>query len=293
MADRAATAKETLTGVALGGAIGGIGGLRTLNKSKNLIKMLTEKTLPKNVSEASNQGRIKFTNGLLKSKGEITPTERVANAVDVIKSKVKIGSIKNPQKLVDKIDDIGRGMYKDLSSKLKQINVGTMTKNKSVIKKQIAGIIKDSEWNKFFRSPQKQSAFKKLIADIDTASTADDLWKVRVNFDKLMKKPSQSIGFQGDTLSEVWQDVRTLMNNNLDDIVSAYDDIGVKAKFYDMSSLLEAGDNLSLNMPNLIKEVPTLLSKAAKRLAIGGGSIGALSLIRNSRNSSGGGSYGE
>jgi hypothetical protein len=60
-----------------------------------------------------------------------------------------------------------------------------MTKFKADMKNQINQIVDDSDWNKYFTSPSKKKQIQQIVVDIDKAKTADDLWKVRTNFDKL------------------------------------------------------------------------------------------------------------
>jgi hypothetical protein len=93
------------------------------------------------------------------------------------------------------VDSLGRQEYMRLSPELQKIPVGTMTKAKADLSKQVTNILKDSSWKKYFSSPTKERQVSTLVADIKNAKSADDLWKARINLDKIMpesvKTPSQ------------------------------------------------------------------------------------------------------
>lgn len=73
----------------------------------------------------------------MSEKGEITPTERVANGAKIISQKIKGISAKDPQKVVTAADNLGRKMATELGDDLSQIKIGTMTKFKAQLGKQI------------------------------------------------------------------------------------------------------------------------------------------------------------
>jgi hypothetical protein len=75
-----------------------------------------------------------------------------------------------------------------------------------------------------------------------------------------VKTPSQW-NFQAETLNSVWIDIRSQMNDALDDIVKNYNNEWVKGSFYKMSSLLEAKNNIISNIPKLSKPWEAILKK--------------------------------
>lgn len=278
--DRFATAKETAIWAALWGVVWWVAWAKAAGKWNKLTKMITEKGTSKNIEKAAQEGRVKFSRGILSKEGKITPSERVANGRDVIAREIKWYSTKNPQKLVKQIDKLWQQKYTELSSDLNKIKVGTMTKAKAALKSQI----KEVKWltDEFTNADIKK--LNSLSKSIDNAKTADDLWKARVAWDKIFsqtqKQGSQATGQTGKAY-KLWKSVRDTMNNNLDEIVSKQWGPNVKSKFFDMSSLLESKDNLIKNIPSLAKKAPTKLGKAAKAVWYGTAGAYLLSKAKN------------
>lgn len=245
-------------------------------KVGKLQRLITEPETSRNIKKAAEQGRIKFKSKTLfwQKPAEITPTEKVANAKGILEKELPNISTKNPQKLLNNIENLWLKRYTALSDKLKKIPVWSMTKVKADITKQMDSIIKDSEWSKFFAGSGKTKQFQTVINDVKVAKTADDIWRARIEFDNLFPesvKTFKPTSFQAETLRGLRQDIRWQMNNGLDNIVREYGDDIVKWGFYDMSSLMEAKENLLANMPRLVKWATGLITKkdALKFILIG------------------------
>jgi len=262
--DKPASVWETLIWWWLWAIGGWIWWYRDVSKTQKLTKLLTEKWTSKNIEQAAEQGRIKFIKWIRKWRWEITPTERTANATQIIKK--EIGKWKDPQDLVNKMDKLGKSKYETLSSELKQMKVWTMTKDKS----NITNKIKELMW-KSVKDERVASDIKKmdwLIKNVKQAKTADDLWKARTTRDKLFseaqKKATSTSAPSTRNANKLWLEWRNIMNDSLDNIVKKQGGEWVKKSFYDMSSLLETKDNLVTKMPELIKDKPTKVWTALK-----------------------------
>jgi hypothetical protein len=262
--DRPATLWETAIWAWVWWLIGWVGWWIWFAKESKLTSMLTEAQTSRTLKNAAGQWRLKFTQPWLFSKWwwQITPTERAANAIEIVKKEIPSPAVKDPQKLIEQMDALWRQEYAKLSNQLKDIKIGSMTQQKASLKKEVLSILDDSDWRKFFASPTKQKQFATIIEDINKARTADDLWKIRTNFDKLfpdsVKNPQN---FQAETLNSLWKDIRNQMNDVLDDIVIKSGEPSVKTSFYKMSSLLEWKDNLISNIPKLAAEQQGAFSK--------------------------------
>ena len=261
-----ASGKETAIGAWIWWFFGGVAWYKSANAWEKLWDLITEVNSSKNLKIAADQWRLKFEQPWIFWQwwAKITSTERAAFAKKIIQNEIKWFSTKDPQKLINQVDSLGRQEYMRLSPELQKIPVGTMTKAKADLSKQVTNILKDSSWKKYFSSPTKEKQVSTLVADIKNAKSADDLWKARINLDKIMpesvKTPSQW-NFQAETLNSVWIDIRSQMNDALDDIVKNYNNEWVKSSFYKMSSLLEAKNNIISNIPKLAKPWEAILKK--------------------------------
>ena len=85
---RLATAKETALWAALWWAVWWALWGRTVSQANKVQKLFAEKGTANQIEQASREGRVKFTSWLLKERGEITPTERLANGVKVLSNKI-------------------------------------------------------------------------------------------------------------------------------------------------------------------------------------------------------------
>lgn len=261
---KAATAKETAVWAALWWVIWWALWGRAVSQSNKVQNLFAEKWTAKKLEQAAREGRVKFTSWALKQRWEITPTERVANWVKVLSDKIKNISSKDPQKIINEANNIGRKMAADLSDDLKNIKVGTMTRFKAGLTNQIdevAGLTDE-------RTNSQIKQISNLKNKIPKAKTADDLWKIRMEWDDLFSEAQKNAtdvsGASTRKAKALRQSVRNILNNQLDDVVSSQWWPNVKKSFYDMSSIIEAKNNLIINIPNLVKEQPTILMKWLK-----------------------------
>ncbi len=261
---RFATAKETAIGAALGWVVGWIAWGRAVSQANKVQGLFSEKWTAKQLEQAAREGRVKFTSWVLKSRWEITPTERVANGIKVLTQKIKWISSKDPQKIINEAGNIGKKMATDLADDLKNIKVGTMTRFKAGLTNQIDEVA----WLADERTNSQVKQINNLKVKIPKAKTADDLWKIRMEWDDLFseaqKNLTQSPAPSTAKANRLRQSVRKILNDELDDVVSNQWWPNVKKAFYDMSSIIEARNNLVKNIPNLVKEKPSMLIKWLK-----------------------------
>ena len=261
---RFATAKETAVGAALGWVVGWIAWGRAVSQANKVQNLFSEKWTAKQLEQAAREGRVKFTSWVLKSRWEITPTERVANGIKVLTQKIKWISSKDPQKIINEAGNIGKKMATDLADDLKNIKVGTMTRFKAGLTNQIDEVA----WLADERTNSQVKQINNLKVKIPKAKTADDLWKIRMEWDDLFseaqKNLTQSPAPSTAKANRLRQSVRKILNDELDDVVNSQWWPNVKKAFYDMSSIIEARNNLVKNIPNLVKEKPSMLIKWLK-----------------------------
>jgi len=260
---RFATAKETAIWALLGWIGWSISGGMAVRNANKVQGLFAEKGTAGNFEKAAREWRVKFNNWLLKKSWEITPTERVANGAKILNNKIKGIANKDPQQVLLEAEKIGKDMSTNLGSKLNKIKIGTMTKFKAGLRWEIDEVKKISDWTN-----SEVKAINVLKNKINKAKTADDLWKARIEWDDLFsnaqKNPTPDAA--GSTLkaNKLWTSVRNKMNNQLDDVVSSQWWPDVKGEFYDMSSVIEANNNLIKNIPSFAKEANTPLGTAAK-----------------------------
>ena len=134
---RFATAKETAIWAALWWIGWWISGGMTVRNANKVQGLFAEKGTAKNFEKAAREWRVKFTEWLLKTKWEITPTERLSNGAKILSNKIKWISNKDPQKVLLEAEKIGKDMSTNLGSKLNKIKIGTMTKFKAGLRWEI------------------------------------------------------------------------------------------------------------------------------------------------------------
>jgi len=112
-------------------------------------------------------------------------------------------------------------MATDLAGDLKNIKVGTMTRFKAGLTNQIdevAGLTDE-------RTNAQVKQISNLKNKIPKAKTADDLWKIRIEWDDLFSQAQKNAtDISAPTTrkaQELRQSVRKIMNNELDDVVSS------------------------------------------------------------------------
>lgn len=254
---RFATAKETAIWAALWWIGWWISGGMTVRNANKVQWLFAEKGTVKNFEKAAREWRVKFTEWLLKTKWEITPTERLSNGAKILSNKIKWISNKDPQKVLLEAEKIGKDMSTNLGSKLNKIKIGTMTKFKAGLRWEIDEVKKISDWTN-----SEIKAINVLKNKINKAKTADDLWKARIEWDDLFsssqKNPSPDAAGSVTKANKLRLSVRNKMNNQLDDVVSSQWWPDVKGEFYDMSSVIEAKNNLIKNIPSFAKEKTTI-----------------------------------
>lgn len=255
---RFATAKETALWAALWWIGWWISGGMTVRNANKVQGLFAEKGTVKNFEKAAREWRVKFTEWLLKTKWEITPTERLSNGAKILSNKIKWISNKDPQKVLLEAEKIGKDMSTNLGSKLNKIKIGTMTKFKAQLWNQIdevAGL--SDEW-----TASQVKAIKALKAKIPQAKSADDLWKIRIEWDDLFSNAQKNLATNPAPTTakanRLRQSVRRIMNDELDDVVRSQWWPDVKGEFYDMSSVIEAKNNLIKNIPSFAKEKTTI-----------------------------------
>lgn len=261
---RKATATENIIWWWLWAVIWWVSWYRSAVRERALWELFDEKAVSSNIKKAASEWRIKFTEWVTSRKWSITPTERVSNGIKIVKEKIKWVSSKDPQKVLMEIKKYGAWLADDLSDDLSKIKVGTMTKFKAALKNQIdevAGL--SDEWT---NSQVKQ--ITNLKNKIPKAKTANDLWKIRQERDALFSQAQKNLSANPAPstakANRLRQSVRKIMNDNLDELVQWQLWPDVKGKFYDMSSLYEATEVLTDNMPDLVKQAPTMLMKWLK-----------------------------
>lgn len=265
---RFATGKETAIWAILWGIGGWIGGGMQVSKANRVQSLFAEKGTAKNIEKAAREWRVKFTEWLLKTKWEITPTERLSNGAKILSNKIKWIWSKDPQKVLIEAEKIGKDMSTKLGWQLDKIKIGTMSKFKAWLRGEIDEVKAISDWTK-----SEVKAINILKNKINKAKTANDLWKARIEWDDLFsasqKNPSPDAAGSVQKANKLRQSVRNKMNSQLDDVVSSQWWPDVKSEFYDMSSIIEAKNNLIKNIPWLAKETPTAFWKIAKYAAGG------------------------
>lgn len=112
----------------------------------------------------------------------------MANGIKVLTQKIKGISNKDPQKIITDASNIGRKMATNLADDLQKIKVGTMTKFKAGLSNQIdevAGLTDE-------RSNAQVKQINVLKSKIPKAKSADDLWKIRMEWDDLFSEAQKN-----------------------------------------------------------------------------------------------------
>lgn len=232
---------------------------------KEILKLVAEKSTKKSKQIALAEGRLvqpkqtKLEKTLLgKKEAIIAPTKKIERAATVIKRDIAKPST-DPIKLSKQISSKTISKAKDLSGKLKEIPVGTMTKAKSQLKRSVKEMIDTGELTN-----QEVKKLKSVLPQIDKAKNLDDLWHTRIALDKNTPETVRTATvMSSDKLQKanrIWMESREPINKTIDDIAGKIWDTTVKQEFIDMNALYEANNNISSNIDILTAAKKWLLS---------------------------------
>jgi hypothetical protein len=95
---------------------------------------------------------------------------------------------------------------------------------------------------------------------LQKSQTAEDLWNARISLDlatpQNVKNATETSTDILQMRQSVWLDVRSQMNQMLDNVVSQNWSIDIKNTFADMSSLYNAQQNILTKATQILKPVP-------------------------------------
>lgn len=275
--DRAATKNERITWAALWWIFGGVSWYRQTAKALNAklgkywvdeTSKLTrsEKKIASMIQDTSNKGKTQAirqwrttAKWWLWNKTQVQElSQSEKNAAKFI-NKNKLAS-SDPQKMYNNINKSISDTAKSMSDDMKKIKIDNSIKDE--IKNYIDDIKKISD------NAQTHNWIKKLDAitkQIDNASNADDLWKIRQSFDDLFTENQKvNINWTYDAIQNVRLDWRWTLTKAINTAAEQAWDDTTKAWMKYLSNMINARENLLVNTKKLVwKSIPTKLKKIA------------------------------
>lgn len=248
--DRRATWKEALWWAIVGWVLGGIWGFRatarTLNENKQLA-WLVQDTSKAWKERAIAEWRTTTKKWLFGTTQEQQLSQQEKDAIKIIKDQ-KLWKSKNPQTLYNNVKkEIAKTAW-DMSDDMKNIKV------KDWSKQWVKDALQDLK-----DSPETRNSVKKtidnLIKRLDTVDNADDLWKIRKDYDNLFtawQKAWYGKWWTTEAMYDAWQEWRRILNNAMQ---KAWEDAGsqtVKEWMRRLSTLINAENNMA---DNILKQV--------------------------------------
>lgn len=244
--DRAATKQERTVWAVAGWVLGWIWGYRATAKALNNNKQLAwlvQDTSKAWKERAIAEWRTTTKRWLFSTTQEQQLSQQEKDAIDIINKK-KLWNWKNPQKLYNNIkNEISKTAW-DMSDDMKNIKVWKWSKQ--WVKDALTDL-KDS--------PETRNSVKKninnLIKRLDTVDNADDLWKIRQDYDKLFtawQKAWYGKWWTTEAMYDAWQEWRRILN---DAMQKAWEDAGsqtVRNGMRRLSTLINAENNISNNL---------------------------------------------
>lgn len=281
--DRRATWKEALGWAVVWWVLGGIWGYRATAKALNAklgkywvdeTSKLTrsEKKIASMIQDTSNKGKTQAirqwrttAKWWLWNKTQVQElSQSEKNAAKFINKNNLASS--DPQKMYNNINKSISDTAKSMSDDMKKIKIDNSIKDD--IKNYIDDIKKISD------NAQTHNWIKKLDAitkQIDNASNADDLWKIRQSFDDLFTENQKvNINWTYDAIQNVRLDWRWTLTKAINTAAEQAWDDTTKAWMKYLSNMINARENLLVNTKKLVwKSVPTKLKKIVTRWWLG------------------------
>lgn len=249
--DRAATKNERITWAALWWVFGGISWYRQTAKAlaqNKELAWLVQDTSKAWKTKAAEEWRIIQKKSLTKTETIQELSQKEKDAVKLIQ-KEWLWNANNPDKLVKNIQNNISKTASEMSDDMKNINVTKRWKQE--LKQNLREIIKNPEdW-----TSKNKSTINKLIKQADKATNVDDLWKIRKDYDKLFtawQKAWYGKGWTTETMYNLWQDWRRILNTAINNSAENAWNASVKAWMQKLSTLITAEDNIT---QNLVKQV--------------------------------------
>lgn len=243
-------------------------------------EVVSSKWTQRQMAEAIAEWRVKpwatwIKKFLLGSKPQVIEKQSIQNAAKTISSEIKNPAYKQPTKLYEQIDNLIETKAKWISSELKDIKIGSFTKDKANTYKLIEnGILKNDAVNKLMTNKEINS-LKNAIQSIKKAKTADDLWEARKILDlstpDSVKKASSVSSDILQYRNSIWRQARSEINDLIENAAEKFGKWWVKNTFKSMSELYQVQDNILSKAGKIVKWTSWLLSSEnLKRAAIWG-----------------------
>lgn len=244
------------------------------NKTKKILNIIKESDTKWNKSAAlARQGIDESQSSLSKrwngSKNVVLPSKKSKDAADTIVQNIRWASSK-PQKLYTQVSGKIKEIATDLSPKLQQVKVGTMTKTNTAVKNAITDLAVEWEWN---LSKNWVKKINDVAISFSKAKNLDEVWNTAKQLDDQIPetiKKGINLSAREQGIRDAWRAARGIINDHIDETASNIADVTVKDKFKVMSNLFHAKWQISDNIAKLTPKVTwakTKLIRAAKWLA--------------------------
>lgn len=203
------------------------------------------------------------------SKNVVLPSQKSKDAADTIMQTIKWASTK-PQKLYTQVSGKIKDIATDLSPKLQQVKIWTMTKTNAAVKKAITDLAIEWEGN---LSTNWVKKIKGVATNFSKAKNLDEVWNTAKQLDSEIPdtiKKGVNLSAREQGIRDAWRATRGIINDHLDETASKIADVTVKDKFKVMSNLFHAKWQISDNIARLTPKVVGMKNKlvwAAKWLA--------------------------
>ena len=268
-----ANATDTLIWAWIWATFGWITGW-TANKTKKILNIIKESDTKGSKSAAlARQGIDESQSWLSKrwngSKNVVLPSQKSKDAASTIVQQIK-GASSKPQKLYTQVSSKIKDIATDLSPKLQQVKVGTMTKTNSAVKKAITDLAVEWEGN---LSSNWVKKIKDVAINFSKAKNLDEVWNTAKQLDSEIPdtiKKGINLSAREQGIRDAWRATRGIINDHLDETASNIADVTVKDKFKVMSNLFHAKWQISDNIARLTPKVvgmKTKIGNLAKWLA--------------------------
>ena len=187
----------------------------------------------------------------------------------------------NPVKLHDAAKARGIKVGKELRPEMADVGLDTKIRpggigsNKGKLKEVADSIRKDIlEQPSLLMKEADKKKLGKILDKIDNATTLDEVWDARIEWDGLQTNGIKQATSLSDSITQhrndIWTTTRDIMNNIMDEVAEQAGKPGVAKKFQQMRDLFEIQENIIARIGEYAKQTKGILkSKAAAATVVG------------------------
>ena len=259
-----AVAKGVETGLNVAETVAGVGAsgaaiAKKVAKNKaakaiaNVPNIIAEPETKKAVQKAIQQGRLeestvgKVRRILFGDKwAAIKPTKQIQQAADLVVSNIKKPA-STPSKLYAQIGEVVNRRSDDLGTQLKQVELPSSVKSKTVLKPLKDNIQELTTLTDEFTNAERKK-IGRVLKKLDDVANLDDVRSLRKErdtyFSEAVKQADDMSAPSTRKAQQLWKTTRNLLNDYLDKAAEVTTDVAVKQKFKDMSALFKAQENI-------------------------------------------------